>query len=136
MAIPQLSTEQLESARAAATEARRARAQLKDQVKSGALTLPQALDRATGDEVLSRVKVVDLLRALPRVGVTRSQEIMESLDIAPPYPRPGSTSDRPVEGTLLLAGPADPLEFTSGWGGVARHRHDGSRCAIFLLRSL
>ena len=83
MAIPQLSTEQLESARAAATEARRARAQLKDQVKSGALTLPQALDRATGDEVLSRVKVVDLLRALPLVGVTRSQEIMESLDIAP-----------------------------------------------------
>ena len=29
------------------------------------------------------MKVVDLLRALPRVGVTRSQEIMESLDIAP-----------------------------------------------------
>ena len=83
MAIPQLSTEQLESARAAATEARRARAQLKDQVKSGALTFPQALDRAMGDEVLSRVKVVDLLRALPRVEVTRSQEIMESLDIAP-----------------------------------------------------
>ena len=75
MAIPQLSTEQLESARAAATEARRARAQLKDQVKSGALTLSQALDKALEDDVLSRVKVVDLLRALPRVGVTRSQEI-------------------------------------------------------------
>ena len=79
MAIPHLSTEQLKSARAAATEARRARAQLKDQVKSGALTFPQAAK----DEVLSRVKVVDLLRALPRVGVTRSQEIMESLGIAP-----------------------------------------------------
>ena len=52
-------------------------------VKSGALTFPQALDRAAKDEVLSRVKVVDLLRALPRVGVTRSQEIMESLGIAP-----------------------------------------------------
>ena len=83
MAIPHLSTEQLKSARAAATEARRARAQLKDQVKSGALTFPQALDRAAKDEVLSRVKVVDLLCALPRVGVTRSQEIMESLGIAP-----------------------------------------------------
>ena len=83
MAIPQLSTEQLESARAAATEARRARAQLKDQVKSGALTLSQALDKALEDDVLARVKVVDLLRALPRVGVTRSQEIMESLEIAP-----------------------------------------------------
>ena len=83
MAIPQLSNEQLESARAAATEARRARAQLKDRVKSGALTFPQALDRAMEDEVLSRVKVVDLLRALPRVGVARAQEILEGLDIAP-----------------------------------------------------
>ena len=50
---------------------------------SGALTLSQALDKALEDDVLSRVKVVDLLRALPRVGVTRSQEIMESLEIAP-----------------------------------------------------
>ncbi len=83
MPIPQLSTEQLESARAAATEARRARAQLKEHIRSGELTLPQALDKAQGDDTLSRIKVVDLLRALPRVGVTRSAEIMESLEIAP-----------------------------------------------------
>ena len=83
MAIPQLSSAQLESARAAATEARRARAELKDRVKSGALTLPAALNEAMGDDSLSRVKVSDLLRALPRVGVTRAREIMESLDIAP-----------------------------------------------------
>ncbi|RMB58732.1 integration host factor, actinobacterial type [Tessaracoccus antarcticus] len=83
MAIPQLSTEQLQSARAAATEARRARAALKAQVKEAEITLSEALDKATGDETLSRVKVVDLLRSLPRVGVTRSAEIMENLDIAP-----------------------------------------------------
>ncbi len=82
MAIPQLSTEQLQSARAAATEARRARAALKNQVKSGELTLSQALEKASHDETLSRVKVVDLLRSLPRVGVTRSSEIMENLEIA------------------------------------------------------
>lgn len=82
MAIPQLSAEQLQAARAAATEARRARAALKDQVKSGELTLSQALAKASGDDILSRVKVVDLLRALPRVGVTRSAEIMENLEIA------------------------------------------------------
>ena len=82
MAIPQLSTEQLQAARAAATEARRARAALKDQVKSGDLTLSEALTKASADETLSRVKVVDLLRSLPRVGVTRSAEIMENLDIA------------------------------------------------------
>lgn len=82
MAIPQLSTEQLQAARAAATAARRARAALKDQVKSGELTLSQALTKASADDTLSRVKVVDLLRALPRIGVTRSAEIMENLDIA------------------------------------------------------
>jgi MIHF family protein len=83
MAIPQLSNDQLKSARVAATEARRARSQLKDQVKSGALTLSQALDKAMEDEVLSRMRVVDLLRALPRVGAARAQEVLESLDISP-----------------------------------------------------
>lgn len=83
MAIPQLSSAQLESARAAATEARRARAALKERVRTGELTLSAALAEAMKDESLSRVKVVDLLRALPRVGVTRSAEIMENLGIAP-----------------------------------------------------
>lgn len=83
MAIPQLSTAQLQSAREAATEARRARAALKQEVKDGKLTLAEALDRAASDDVLSRVKVADLLRALPRVGVTRASDIMESLEIAP-----------------------------------------------------
>lgn len=82
MAIPTLSGAELESARAAATDARRARAALKEQVKSGVLTLGEALDTAAENEALARIKVIDLLRSLPRVGVTRSQEIMETLDIA------------------------------------------------------
>lgn len=82
MAIPTLSPEQLKAARAAATEARRARAGLKDQVKAGEVTLSAALDKAMADEVLAHVKVVDLLRALPRVGVKRADEIMERLGIA------------------------------------------------------
>lgn len=83
MAIPQLSTEQLQSAREAATQARRARAALKDQIKEGELSFANALNRAVEDDTLSRIKVVDLLRAMPRVGVTRAAEIMESLQIAP-----------------------------------------------------
>ena len=82
MTIPQLSSEQLGAAREAATQARRARAELKDQVKSGELTFSQALDKALGDEILSRIKVVDLLRSIPRVGVTRATETMENLQIA------------------------------------------------------
>lgn len=83
MTIPQLSSEQLGAAREAATHARRARAELKDQVKNGDLTFNQALDKAVDDDTLSRIKVIDLLRTMPRVGVTRATEIMENLQIAP-----------------------------------------------------
>lgn len=82
VAIPRLSPEQLEAARAAATEARRARAALKHDVREGRLTLSAALDKAAQDDVLAHVKVVDLLRSLPRVGVKRADEIMERLGIA------------------------------------------------------
>ena len=82
MTIPQLTTEQLEAARAAATEARRARADLKARVRSGALSLADALDLAATDEVLAHVKVVDLLKALPRVGEKRAALVMERFDIA------------------------------------------------------
>ena len=83
MAIPQLSSAQLEAAREAATQARRARAELKEQVKSGAMSFTAALNKAVDDDTLSRIKVVDLLRAMPRVGITRASEIMENLQIAP-----------------------------------------------------
>ncbi|GAB2470591.1 integration host factor, actinobacterial type [Luteococcus sediminum] len=82
MAIPTLSPEQLQAAREAATQARRARADLKEKVRSGTLTLGQALDIAAQDDVLAHVKVVDLLKALPRVGDKRAGEIMDRLEIA------------------------------------------------------
>lgn len=82
MAIPTLSAEQLQAARAAATEARRARAELKNNVRTGKLTLGHALDLAVKDDVLAHVRVVDLLKALPRVGDKRAADLMEKLDIA------------------------------------------------------
>lgn len=83
MTIPQLTTEQLEAARAAATMARRQRAELKNKVRDGELSLAQALDAASQDDVLAHVKVVDLLKSLPRVGEKRAAVVMEKLEIAP-----------------------------------------------------
>lgn len=83
MTIPQLTTEQLEAARAAATLARRQRAELKNQVRAGKINLAQALEAASSDDILAHVKVVDLLKALPRVGEKRAAVVMEKLDIAP-----------------------------------------------------
>ena len=81
--IPQLTTEQLEAARAAATLARRQRAELKNRVRAGKISLAQALEAASSDDILAHVKVVDLLKALPRVGEKRAAVVMEKLDIAP-----------------------------------------------------
>lgn len=83
MSIPQLTTEQLQSARQAATDARRARADLKAKVRSGAMTLSEALDAAADDDVLAHIKVVDLLKSLPRVGEKRAAAVIEKLEIAP-----------------------------------------------------
>lgn len=83
MTIPQLTTEQLQAARAAATDARRRRAELKGELREGRISLSAALDAAAGDDVLAHVKVVDLLKSLPRVGEKRAAQVMEKLEIAP-----------------------------------------------------
>ncbi len=82
MAIPQLSAEQLHAAREAAASARRSRADLKEQVRQRELTLGAALDKAATDDVLAHVKVLDLLKCVPRVGEKRAAEVMVRLDIA------------------------------------------------------
>ena len=83
MAIPQLSPEQLQAARQAAATARRSRAELKARVRSSAVSFGDALDLAASNDILAHVKVVDLLKCLPRVGDKRAAEVMERLDIAP-----------------------------------------------------
>ncbi|MGB3953714.1 MAG: integration host factor, actinobacterial type [Brooklawnia sp.] len=82
MAIPTLSPEQLQAARAAATEARRVRASLKNAVREGSKTLPEALDACADSDVLAHIRVVDLLKAVPRIGEKRASEMMAKYDIA------------------------------------------------------
>ena len=82
MAIPTLTPEQLQAARAAATKARRERAELKEKIRTGQLALSEALDQASTNEVLAHLKVVDLLKSMPRVGEKRAAEIMDRLEIA------------------------------------------------------
>jgi len=83
MPIPQLTSEQLASARRSATVARRIRADFKDRVKSGELPFAKALAQASGDDVLGHLRIVDLLKCVPRIGEKRAERIMERLGIAP-----------------------------------------------------
>lgn len=82
MSIPPLSDEQRQQARHAATEARRRRAEIKDSLRSGARSLSEVLDLAERDDVIAHTKVVDVLKALPRVGAVRAAKVMDRLDIA------------------------------------------------------
>jgi len=83
VAIPKLSEEELQSARKAATEARRIRAEFKEQVRQGSLSIGDALSHAMDDDVLAHIKVIDLLKTQRRIGQVRAEEIMTKLSIAP-----------------------------------------------------
>lgn len=81
--IPPLSDEQRSQARHAATEARRRRAEVKQGLRTGERTLADVLEQAESDDVVAHTKVLDALKALPRVGAVRASRVMERLDIAP-----------------------------------------------------
>jgi hypothetical protein len=78
---PPLTQEQRREALAKAADARRRRAELKDQLKSGSTTLRELLERSE-DTVVAKMKVTSVLESLPGVGRVRARQIMERLDIS------------------------------------------------------
>jgi hypothetical protein len=81
MPLPQLTEEQRKQALEKAAEARRKRADLKQQLKTGRLNLPQVLARPD-DQTIGKMKVSSVLESLPGVGKVRARKIMERLDIS------------------------------------------------------
>jgi len=81
MALPTLTPEQRAQALEKAAEARKKRAELKQQLKSGNVTLGDVLQRS-GDDIVGKMKVANVLESLPGVGKVRAQKIMEELDIS------------------------------------------------------
>ena len=80
MPLPVLTDEQRKQALEKAAEARRKRAELKGQLKSGKLNLTDVLSR--GDDTVGKMKVSTVLESLPGVGKVRARKIMEKLDIS------------------------------------------------------
>jgi hypothetical protein len=81
MPLPTLTEEQRKQALEKAAEARRKRAELKGQLKSGKLTLKDVLGRQ-GDDTVGKMKVSTVLESLPGVGKVRARKLMEKLDIS------------------------------------------------------
>ena len=56
---------------------------MKQSLRSGQRSLAEVLDEAERDDVVAHTKVVEVLKALPRIGAVRAEQVMSRLDIAP-----------------------------------------------------
>ena len=81
MPLPTLTPEQRQQALEKAAEARRKRAELKAQLKSGNTSLAPVLAKDS-DETVGKMKVSSVLESMPGVGKVRARKIMEKLDIS------------------------------------------------------
>ena len=82
MPLPKLTEAQRAAALEKAAAARRARADLKKELKEGKIKLSGVLKKAEKDEVIAKMKVSALLSSLPGIGAAKSKQIMESVNIS------------------------------------------------------
>lgn len=80
--IPALTNEQRKEAARKAAEFRKHRASVLNKVRHGELSLPEVLNIAEQDEVIAGCKVFNLIKAVPRYGTTKSEQVMHDLKIA------------------------------------------------------
>jgi hypothetical protein len=79
---PSLSPEQRQAALAKAAAARRQRAELKEKLKMGTLSLRELLAQADTDEVVSKMKMLSVLESLPGLGKVKARRLMDDVGIS------------------------------------------------------
>jgi hypothetical protein len=79
---PSLTPEQRQAALAKAAEARRARAEIKERLKMGSITLAELLTQADTDDMVAGIKVLAVLESLPGVGKVKARRTMDEVGIA------------------------------------------------------
>ena len=79
---PALTPEQRQAALAKAARVRRERAEVKDKLKMGSLTLTQLLSDADGNETIGKMKVISVLESLPGLGKVKARRLMDTVGIS------------------------------------------------------
>jgi hypothetical protein len=79
---PSLSPDQRQAALEKAAAARRLRAELKEKLKMGSLSLRELLDQAGRDDIVGKMKVLSVIEALPGVGKVKARRLMEDVGIS------------------------------------------------------
>ncbi|SHE40188.1 hypothetical protein SAMN02745225_00527 [Ferrithrix thermotolerans DSM 19514] len=79
---PSLTPEQRAAALEKAAQARKARAELKEKLKMGQITLASLLERASTDELVGKMKVISVLESLPGIGKVKARKLMDEIGVA------------------------------------------------------
>ena len=79
---PALSPDQRLAALDKAGAARRQRAELKEKLKMGSLSLRELLDQSTRDEVVGKMKVLVVLESLPGLGKVKARRLLDDVGIS------------------------------------------------------
>jgi signal recognition particle GTPase len=79
---PELSADQRQAALEKAAVARRMRAELKEKLKMGSVTLSELLQQADADEVVGKMKVLAVLESLPGLGKVKARRLMDEIGIS------------------------------------------------------
>ena len=79
---PSLDPAQRQAALQKAAAARRQRAELKEKLKAGSLSLDELIAQGERDDAVAKLKVVTVLESLPGVGKVKARRIMEELEIS------------------------------------------------------
>ncbi|MEX2031311.1 MAG: integration host factor, actinobacterial type [Dehalococcoidia bacterium] len=79
---PALTPEERRAALAKAAAARRQRAEVKEKLKAGGITLEQLFAQGDGNQTIAKLKVVSVLESLPGVGKVKARRLMQELDIS------------------------------------------------------
>ena len=79
---PSLTPEQRRAALEKAAAARRQRAEIKEKLKVGSMSLGELFEQGDRDEVIGKLKVVSMLESLKGVGKVRARRLMQELEIS------------------------------------------------------
>lgn len=79
---PALTADQRQAALEKAAEARRVRAELKERLKMGSISLSELFEQAETDDIIGKLKVLALLESLPGIGKVKARRVMEDIGIS------------------------------------------------------
>lgn len=82
MAVPELTHEERVEALKRALEARTKRAEVKEQLASGKLSLVDVI-AMKDDEAIGKMRVTDLIGCIPHYGEAKTKKVMDELKISP-----------------------------------------------------